>query len=428
MDHRARLLSRLILCGAFVHIMVPAALRADETWDWTSASGDEPAKAWITATGQPDVALAMTFPPARGCYTADLMLTDSAGEVLPSQQVTVTADGEQFVLAVTPGGIAGVYEAPPAVFHALKRARTVRLATPEAAYVFSLAGSAAAINSVWKACEGDVDAGGADEPDKAQSEAATAQTEGIAGDAPVGAPSDEDSIDERANASPGEPSASDTSVRHRVLPLIVLLFAVGNAVLLLRVIARTCSLPSASVPDGGQWRRGAALVGAVGWITLPPIVYVAYGALGAALAMAGYLTSGLIIAALMKPSVIQYAAGRLLDWLHDLRLRGKGLSRGSRLIVDGYRRAARRQGLAPTAKTTDAEILHLFERVGSAFKSVADQRGESLRAQRINYIVWKFLQARETLGNDAFDAYLQQELSRYRSDGLPAAYRHELRL
>jgi len=73
-------------------------------------------------------------------------------------------------------------------------------------------------------------------------------------------------------------------------------------------------------------------------------------------------------------------------------------------------------------------ISKLFERVGSAFKSVAYQRGEILRAPRINYIVWKFLQAHEELGSDAFEAYLRQQLSRYRADGLPAAYRDELKL
>jgi hypothetical protein len=83
--------------------------------------------------------------------------------------------------------------------------------------------------------------------------------------------------------------------------------------------------------------------------------------------------------------------------------------------------------VAPTEKTTDAEILKLFERVGSAFKFVADQRGEHLSAPRTNYIVWQFLQAHEALDDDTFDAYLQQELARYRTEGLPAAYRKELR-
>jgi hypothetical protein len=79
-------------------------------------------------------------------------------------------------------------------------------------------------------------------------------------------------------------------------------------------------------------------------------------------------------------------------------------------------------------KTTDAEILRLFERVGSAFKSVAYQRGELLRGARINFIVWRCLQAYEAMGQEAFDDYLQEELSRYRDGGLPAEYQHELRL
>jgi hypothetical protein len=348
------------------------------------------------------------------------MLTDSAGQVLPSRRVTVMADGEPFVLAASPGRVAGVYEAPPSVFHALKRARTLRVATAETEYLFSLAGSAAAINAVWKACGAAVEAAGAKDANTA---APKESTGGIAGDAMDG-----DAIDERADAAPEERPASKASVRRRVLPLIVLLFAIGNAVLILSVIAKTLSFAAVSPPAGGHWRRGAALAGAVGWITLPSIAYVAYSLLGAVLTMAGYLAAGLLIAALMKPSVIRYAMGRFLDWLRDLRLRGTGLRRGSRLIVDGYRDVARRHAVAPTAKTTDTEILHLFERVGSAFKSVADQRGEMLRAPRINYIVWKFLQAHEELGSDAFDAYFQQELIRYRNDGLPAAYRHELRL
>jgi hypothetical protein len=96
--------------------------------------------------------------------------------------------------------------------------------------------------------------------------------------------------------------------------------------------------------------------------------------------------------------------------------------------VEGYRQIGRRQGIAPTEKTTDAEILRLFERVGSAFKSVAYQRGESLRGARINFIVWRCLQAYEAMGQEAFDDYLQEELSRYRDGGLPVEYQHELRL
>ena len=124
-----RLISCLILLSALVQITASADLRAAEQWRWTPASGEEPAKAWVTATGQPDLALAITFPAERRCYTADLMLTDSAGQILASDRVSVTADGEQFVVSASPSGVGGVYEAPPPVFHALKRARTLGLAT-----------------------------------------------------------------------------------------------------------------------------------------------------------------------------------------------------------------------------------------------------------------------------------------------------------
>jgi hypothetical protein len=417
MGSRTRLITCLVLVGAVVQAMAFAEVRADETWSWTPASGNEPAKAQIAAGGQADVALAMTFPPARGCYTAELMLTDSAGQVLPSRRVTVMADGEAFALAASP--VAGVYEAPPPVFRALKRARSLRVATAEAEYLFSPAGSAAAINAVWKACEAAVEAAEAKDSNTAAPEEPTG---GIAGDAMDG-----DAIDERGDAAPGERPASKASIRRRVLPLVVLLFAIGNAVLILSAIAKTLSLPAVSPPAGGHWRRGAALAGAIGWITLPPIAYVAYGLGGALLAMASYLAAGLLIAALVKPRVIQYAAARFVERLHALGSRGNGDRRGARLIVAGYRDVARRRGVAPTAQTTDADILHLFERVGSAFKFVADQRGEHLSAPRTHYIVWQFLQAHEALDDDTFDAYLQQELARYRTEGLPAAYRKELR-
>jgi hypothetical protein len=417
MGIRARLLSFLVLCSISAQHAAFAEPRVDAAWNWAPASGQQPAKAWIVATGRPNVALAVTFPPERGCYTADLMLTDSAGQVLPSRRITVVSDGEQFALSASPSGDVGVYEAPPPVFRALKRARTLWLATPATPYVFSLAGSAAAINSVWKACVEAVDAGEVDEKSTEGFAVPRPQIDGIAGDA----------MDATVDGGVSDRSDRRASLRHRFLPIIALLLAIGNAFLLVKVIAKVLSLPPVLPPADGHWRRGAALIGAVGWIALPPIVYAAYGLLGALLAMAGYLLAGLLIAAVVQPSIIQPATGRLLDRLNRLRSGWTAVSPGSRLIVENYRRVGRRQAVAPTEKTTDAEILKLFERVGSAFKSVADQRGEHLSAPRTNYIVWQFLQAHEGLNDDAFDAHLQQELARYRTEGLPAAYRKELR-
>ncbi|MGB5733719.1 MAG: hypothetical protein WBM40_04675 [Thiohalocapsa sp.] len=415
-------MSCLMLCSASAQHMAFAELRADEAWNWTPASDQESAKASIAATGAPDLALAITFPAERGCYTADLMLTDREGDVLPSKSVTVTTGGEQFVLSASPSGADGVYEAPPPVFHALKRSRTLRLETPDANYSFSLAGSAAAINSAWNACEDDVTAGKADDRNTAGSTGPKAQTGSIAGDSMDG-----DSMDAEGDGEPGEHPISRALVKHQVLPIVVLMFAIGNAFLTLKIMAKTLALPPVSPPAGAPWRRSAVLTGAVGWIVLPLIFFAAYGLLGAVLVLAGYLIAGLMIAAVLKPDLTKRATERLIDWVRKSRLRWKDASRGSRLIVDGYRRIARQQAVAPTKKTTDAEILTLFERVGSAFKSVAYQRGESLQGSRINYIVWKFLQAHEAMSKDAFDAYLQQELGNYSEDGLPAAYRNDIK-
>jgi hypothetical protein len=423
MGTRARLISSVILCSALAQIMTSAELRADDDWNWTPASSDEAAKAWIPAKGQLDLALTIAFPAERRCYTATLMLTDSEGRVLPSKRVTLMADEEQFVLDPTPSRVVGVYEAPPPVFHALKRSRALRLATPDAEYVFSLAGSATAINSAWKACNAEVQAEKTNDANTKETADPATRAGGIATDSVDG-----DSVAGMADGVPGESPISGTSVRRLILTIIVLMFAIGNAFLTLDLIAKTYSLPPLSLPAGGQWRRGAVLVGAFGWIVLPLMVYTAHGLPGAALAVAGYLTAGLTIATVMKPAVAQYATGRAIDWVSELRLRGKGERSGSRLIVDGYRRIARQQALAPTEKTTDAEILKLFERVGSAFKSVAYRRREYLKAPRVNYIVWKFLQVHEALNNDAFDAYLQQELRKYNDEGLPADYRNELKL
>lgn len=417
MDTRAPSIALLLLCTAFAPTTASAEPAADDAWEWTPPTAEAHARAWISASGRPDVTLTVSFPPEQRCYDANLMLTDGAGDVLPGRRITVSADEERFVLAASADDGAGVYEAPPPVFHALKRSRTLRLSTGASEYLFSLAGSAAAINSIWKACEDQLqvsDSGEAIAPDGIGPEAGT---DAVAMDA----------VDAMDKGAPGDAPAPEASVRRRVLPMLVLLFAIGNAFLMLEVLGKSLSLPAFSPAGAASWRRGAAILGAAGWILVPVIVYSAYGVPGAALAVAVYLAAGLVIAAAMQPRVAYFAAGRFVDRLRELRWRGNGSRRGSRLIVEGYRRVSRRQAAAPTDKTTDAEILQLFERVGSAFKSVAYQRGEYLKGPRVNYIVWRFLQVYEDMGREAFDHYLQDELTRYRERGLPAAYRGELK-
>lgn len=425
MSTRVLLLALVALCLAVARTAACMEPRPEETWDWVPASGAEPARAWIPATSRPDLVLTMAFPADLGCYSATLALYDDTGRVLPTGELGVIADEERFVLSASPPGDLGVYVVPPPVFHALKRSSTLRLTTADAEYGFSLAGSAAAINSVWKACEAKVDAlkasGGYAGVNARVSPVHKALADGISGVEGESGPEDG-----AADRTSGGLPVSWTLLRRGVISLIALVFAVGNAFLVLDLVAKAFSLPAVSLLARREWHHGVLLAGAAGWILIPLAVYATYGLMAAGVAVVGYLTAGLMIATMLKPTVMQYAAASLIDWARELRLRGKGLSRGSRLIVEGYRRVARRQAVAPTEKTTDADILTVFERVGSAFKSVADQRGERLTGARINHIVWKFLQAREELSSDAFDAYLEQELRSYRKEGLAASYRQEL--
>lgn len=101
---------------------------------------------------------------------------------------------------------------------------------------------------------------------------------------------------------------------------------------------------------------------------------------------------------------------------------------GEKLIVSGYRRLAAQHECAPTAKTSDQQIINIYKEAGTAFRKVADQRGEHLPAGTINYIVWKFLQVSEMLGNEMVDEHLTYELQKYLQEGLRPDYQQDLKL
>jgi hypothetical protein len=98
------------------------------------------------------------------------------------------------------------------------------------------------------------------------------------------------------------------------------------------------------------------------------------------------------------------------------------------LIVGGYRRLAASRGCAPTSKTSDEKIMEIYQKVGTAFRQVGDQRGERIPAGVMNFIVWKFLQVYETLGNTMVDEHLAYELERYAREGLRDDYKRDLYL
>ncbi len=98
------------------------------------------------------------------------------------------------------------------------------------------------------------------------------------------------------------------------------------------------------------------------------------------------------------------------------------------LIVNAYRRIALERGCAPTSATSDEEILKIYTKVATAFRNVAQQRGENLSAPTLNFIVLYFFQNNEMFGTESMNSHLQYELDKYLKQGLRPTYRDELSL
>ena len=96
--------------------------------------------------------------------------------------------------------------------------------------------------------------------------------------------------------------------------------------------------------------------------------------------------------------------------------------KGSKLIVSSYRSIAKLNNCAPTSKTSDAQIMEVYRRIGTSFRAVASERGEHLPANALHFIVHKFLQVQEGHGQKMFDEHLDYELRKYRSEGLRPDY------
>jgi hypothetical protein len=61
-------------------------------------------------------------------------------------------------------------------------------------------------------------------------------------------------------------------------------------------------------------------------------------------------------------------------------------------------------------RTSDEKIMEIYQKDATAFRQVADQRGERIPAGVMNLIVWKFLQVYETLGEAMVDEHRHTRL------------------
>jgi hypothetical protein len=101
---------------------------------------------------------------------------------------------------------------------------------------------------------------------------------------------------------------------------------------------------------------------------------------------------------------------------------------GGPLIVNGYRRIAAANNIAPTAKTSDQKIIEIYQRVGSAFREASKQRNEHIPAGHLNTVVLKFFQVYEMMGDTMFYEHLKYEVDKYIQEGLRPDYKQDLKL
>jgi hypothetical protein len=98
-----------------------------------------------------------------------------------------------------------------------------------------------------------------------------------------------------------------------------------------------------------------------------------------------------------------------------------------RITIGAFRSYATYRGIAPSANTTDEEIISIYEKVCSAFRAVARERNEHLPGVYVTTIVFKFYQLHEDQKlRRFFDAHLEHELNVYRERGLREDYKVDL--
>ena len=96
--------------------------------------------------------------------------------------------------------------------------------------------------------------------------------------------------------------------------------------------------------------------------------------------------------------------------------------------MSGYRRVFCQGRVGASPEMSDALILQIYSRVGTAFREVAEARGDLLDAGTINMIVLYFLENYRTTTPEFFEEHLQYELDKYRRGGLRADYQRPLHL
>lgn len=88
------------------------------------------------------------------------------------------------------------------------------------------------------------------------------------------------------------------------------------------------------------------------------------------------------------------------------------------ITVKAFRGAGELNGVPPTKKTSDEEILKIYKLTLTEYRKVEGLRNEKIPAKCLNMITLHFLQVYEQQGVNFFNEHLKYELDKYVKEGL----------
>ncbi len=98
------------------------------------------------------------------------------------------------------------------------------------------------------------------------------------------------------------------------------------------------------------------------------------------------------------------------------------------VTVQAFRNLGKANGVPPTKKMTDEEIIKISQETMTAFKQTAEQRNEQIQAGYLFAIAMKFFSVYEQLGEKFYQEHLEYELNKYLNEGLREDYQQDIRL
>lgn len=98
------------------------------------------------------------------------------------------------------------------------------------------------------------------------------------------------------------------------------------------------------------------------------------------------------------------------------------------ITVKAFRSLGEANGVAPTSKMSDEDVIRVAQEVGVAFKKVSEQRGEHLKAGYLFTIQMQFFRVYEMSGEQFYQEHIIYECNKYLNEGLRSDYQQDLKL